>query len=235
MFWPRSSQSAGKLSRAVKEIQGHMRLRASGDRHEIRQQYLPSLWSQLIRPLNENGKDAVPEVIELMDSYYLTREDWDSILELGLGPMDMESVKLDTQTKSTFTRIYNAASHPMPFMKASSIAAPKKVGREKPDLEEAIDESDEGEEVLGEDEVKKEEDDAMDLKKDKYIKAPKKKPAAKVAAAPKKAAATKKGKKAKEESEESEEDSEEDVKPKKGRGAGAGRGGAGRGRGRGKK
>ena len=56
-------------------------------------------------------------------------------------------------------------------MKASSVVAPKKQAKEKPDLEEAIEESDEGEVV----EEIKEEDDEVDLSKDKYVKQPKKK------------------------------------------------------------
>jgi len=89
----------------VKEIQGHMRLRASGDRHEIRQQYVPSLWAQLVKKLEKEGKDSVPDVIELMDSYFLTKDDWDAILELGVGPMDMEKVKIESAAKATFTRL----------------------------------------------------------------------------------------------------------------------------------
>ena len=83
-----------------------MRLRASGDRHEIRQQYMPTLWVQLVKKLQEQGKEAVPEVIELMDSYFLTKDDFDAISELGVGPMDMERVKIETQAKATFTRVY---------------------------------------------------------------------------------------------------------------------------------
>ena len=60
-------------------------------------------------------------------------------------------------------------------MKASSVVAPKKQTKEKPDLEEAIDESDEGEVV----EEVKEDDEELDLSKDKYVKQPKKKAAAK--------------------------------------------------------
>jgi replication factor C subunit 1 len=85
-------------------------------------------------------------------------------------------------------------------MKASSIAAPKKQAKEKPDLEEAFDESDEGEVI---EEVKDEAED-MDLSKDKYVKQPKKK------AAPKKAAAKKEKKK----DESDDEEEEEEVKPK---------------------
>lgn len=211
-----------------------MRLRASGDRHEIRQQYLPVLWYRLIKDLENRGKDGVEDVIRLMDSYFLTKDDWDAILELGLGPMAMESVKLDTQTKASFTRIYNQQSHPLPFMKASDVTAPKKMSKERPDLEEAIDESDDGDEILLDADVGEngDEDEVLDLKKDKYVKAPKKKAAPKKSNT-KKAAQKGKGKgrgKVKEESTEeiddetetkteSESESEEDIKPRKSKSA----------------
>lgn len=73
-------------------------------------------------------------------------------------------------------------SHPVPFMKASSVAAPKKLAKDMPDLEEAIEEEDEGD-VVESAEVDEEE---LDLKTDKYIKQPKKtakKPAKKAAKA----------------------------------------------------
>lgn len=103
--WLGNNSKHGKLSRYVKEIQSHMRLRTSADRHEIRQQYLPTLWSQLVRKMEIEGKEAVEDVIELMDSYFLTREDFDAIMELGVGPQRQELVSLDTQTKATFTRL----------------------------------------------------------------------------------------------------------------------------------
>ena len=216
--------------RFIKEIQGHMRLRASGDRHEIRQQYLPLLWYKLIGELEKRGKDSVEDMIELMDSYFLTKEDYDAIMELGVGPMDMENVKIDSATKAAFTRLYNQGSHPLPFMKASNVLAPKKASKEKPDLEEAIDASDEGEEVVV-DAASEDEEDKLDLKKDKYVRAPKKK-----AASNKKAPSKAKGK-AKEEAEDelAEDESEEDVKPKKGKGGGRGKAAPAAGRGRGRK
>ncbi|KAL5118236.1 DNA replication factor C complex subunit Rfc1 [Pleosporales sp. CAS-2024a] len=214
--WLGKNSSMNKFSRLVKEIQAHMRLRSSGDRHEIRQQYIPVLWTEMVQKLQKEGKDAVGPIIDLMDSYFLTKDDFDAIMELGVGPMDQEKVKIETQAKATFTRLYNQQSHPLPFMKASSVVAPKKQAKEKPDLEEAIDESDEGEVI---EEIKDEdEDEEVDLSKDKYVKQPKKKAAAKKgAAAPKKAK-----KKAKDESDE-----EEEIKPKgkaKGKGAAAAKG-----------
>lgn len=191
-----------------------MRLRASGDRHEIRQQYLPVLWYRLIKDLEQNGKDQVETVIDLMDSYYLTKDDWDAIMELGVGPMNMESIKIDTQSKSAFTRIYNQKSHPLPFMKASNILAPKKSTKEKPDLEEALDNTDdEDDPTVDTADVDDDEAAPLELKNDKYVKAPKKKVVAK------KAARKSKGKaKMDEDSEEdinNDDEDEEDVKPKR--------------------
>lgn len=191
-----------------------MRLRASGDRHEIRQQYLPLLWYRLIKDLEQNGKDQVETVIDLMDSYYLTKDDWDAIMELGVGPMNMESIKIDTQSKSAFTRIYNQKSHPLPFMKASNILAPRKSTKDKPDLEEALDNSDDDDDpTVDAADVDDDEDAPLDLKKDKYVKAPKKKIVGK------KAALKPNGKaKMNEGSEEDindDDDDEEEVKPKK--------------------
>lgn len=206
----------------MKEIQGHMRLRASGDRHEVRQQYLPTLWYQLVQRLQFQGKDAVEDIIELMDSYFLTKDDWDALLELGVGPMNAEDVKIDSQTKSAFTRLYNQQSHPLPFMKASNTMASKKSTRDKPDLEEAIEESEDDDEPVANND---EDEEELDLKKDKYVKASKKRAPKKSApkkSAPKKAPGKVKGK-AKEEIEDDEsedtEESEEIIKPKKGRGS----------------
>ncbi|RAL58248.1 hypothetical protein DID88_002248 [Monilinia fructigena] len=201
--WLGNNSKYGKLSRYVKEIQSHMRLRSSGDRHEIRQQYLPVLWDKLIRRLEVEGRDSVEDVIDLMDSYFLTREDWDFIMELGVGEQDMERVKLETQTKANFTRSYNARSHPVPFMKASNVFQPTKVAAAKPDLEEAFEEEDDGELVAEPVDV----DEEADLKKDKYIKLPKKKPAKKPA--------KKKTKSANEDDSMINDEGEEEEKPKK--------------------
>jgi replication factor C subunit 1 len=103
--WMGKNSTQGKLMRVIKEIQGHMRLRTSGDRFEIRQTYMPLLFDRLIKRLQVEGKDAVPEIIELMDEYFLTKDDWDGILELGVGEADQDKIKIDSQAKSTFTRV----------------------------------------------------------------------------------------------------------------------------------
>ena len=102
--WLGNNSKAGKLGRYIREIHSHMRLKTSGDHNEIRQQYLPVLWTQLVKRLEVEGKEAIPNIIDLMDSYYLTNEDIAFIKELGVGYQDEGKVKVETQTKAAFTR-----------------------------------------------------------------------------------------------------------------------------------
>ncbi|KAF6838827.1 Replication factor C subunit 1 [Colletotrichum musicola] len=197
--WLGNNSKTGKLGRYVRELHSHMRLKSSGDANEVRQQYLPVLWEQLIRRLSVEGKDSVNDIIELMDSYYLTRDDFDAILELGVGPQAEDRVGIESKTKAAFTRTYNAMSHPIPFMKASNVLAPNKAAKEAPDLEEAIEEDDDADVV---EPVEANEEDELDLKTDKYIKQPK----------PKAKRAVKKAK-----AEDDEDDEDADAKPKRGR------------------
>jgi replication factor C subunit 1 len=82
-------------------------------------------------------------------------------------------------------------NHPVPFMRATNVVAPKKMAKEMPDLEEAIEEEDDADLI----DVPEADDDELDLKKDKYIKQ------AKPKKAPKKKA-------------KADDDEDEDVKPK---------------------
>ena len=102
--WLGANSKSQKLGRLNREIHSHMRLRASGDHTEIRQQYLPVLWTETIQRLATEGKDAVEGVIQLMDSYYLTRDDFDAMMELGVGPQRERDGMIATQTKTHFTR-----------------------------------------------------------------------------------------------------------------------------------
>ncbi|KAK7206481.1 replication factor RFC1 C terminal domain-containing protein [Myxozyma melibiosi] len=174
--WLGNYSKGNKLSRYLQEIQSHARLRISGDAEEVRTQYLSSFFDNLYTPIatraNEGG---VEDAIKFMDEYYLTKEDFDAVLELGVGPKNGEELwkKIPTATKTAFTRKYNTGSHPVPFIRASTVTDPRKVKKEVPDLEEAMDD------VLGEEEEKKEEENEeeeeedTDLSKDKYIKKPK--------------------------------------------------------------
>ncbi|KAF3905810.1 hypothetical protein AA313_de0205768 [Arthrobotrys entomopaga] len=226
--WFGQNSKQGKLMRFVKEIQSHMRLRCSADRHEVRQFYVPMFWQMLARRLEAEGKEAVEDMIELMDDYFLTKEDYDAIIELGVGPLSEDTLKVPTAAKSAFTRAYNAASHPMPFMKASNVIAPKgkAAKKEQPDLEEAIEEDEDELEMVEEAEgAGEEEEEDNDLTKDKYVKLAKPKGKGKAAA---------KGKGKKKAVAADSEDEDEDDEDDRGKGKGKGKAPA-KGKGRAKK
>lgn len=169
-----------KYMRLLQELQSHARLTISGDKREVRLQYLPLLTYKLISPILSYKEAGIDEVMELMDSYHLTKDDWDVIMELGVGPKSYEAKAkgLSTGMKSAFTRHYNKAGHPMPFMKSASMFTAKATAatlpNEIPDLEETI-----GEELQPGDEAEPAKDVDQDLGKDKYVKMAKPKPAAK--------------------------------------------------------
>lgn len=101
-----------------------MRLKVSGSKLEIRQSYIPALFPHLVVPLMDQGvvrsdslfiwlpwlttgaQSAVDDVIGRMDEYYLSKDDWDAVVELGVGDQKDEVVmkKITPATKSALTR-----------------------------------------------------------------------------------------------------------------------------------
>ncbi|GLB33214.1 putative replication factor C subunit 1 [Lyophyllum shimeji] len=176
--WLGQNSKLGKLSRQLTDVQIRMRLKVSGDKAEIRQSYIPALFPHIVKPLMDEGTSAVDEVIERMDEYYLSKEDWDTVVELGVDEQRDEVVmkKISSATKSALTRKYNGSEHPIPFHKALDIGKPKKLAAgPAPDLEEAFD----MDEVVDElsDEEKKSNSDDVDVTTDKLIQVAKKKKA----------------------------------------------------------
>ncbi|KAI0709836.1 DNA replication factor C, large subunit [Earliella scabrosa] len=142
--WLGQNSKQTKLNRQLTDVQARMRLRVSGDKSEIRQSYIPALFPHLVQPLMDQGVSAVDETIEFMDEYLLCREDWDTIVELGVGDKSESLVtkKISTATKTAFTKKYNSRDHPVAFHKAEALGkAPKKISAAgpAPDLEEAFD------------------------------------------------------------------------------------------------
>lgn len=166
-----NNSKRNKYERLLQEIHSHARLCISGDRREVRQDYLPLLTMMLLKPLMTKGAEGVDDVIQVMDGYYLTKEDWDIIMELGVGDNKPEEYikKIPTAVKSGFTRKYNASSHPVPFMRsAGSLKVVASAAAVVPDLEETIGEELPESQTNGDEENADE--DVTDLSKDKYIK-----------------------------------------------------------------
>ncbi|KAF7984338.1 hypothetical protein HWV62_15345 [Athelia sp. TMB] len=191
--WLGQNSKQSKLNRQLGDVQIRMRLKVSGDKSEIRQSYLPALHPYIVRPLAEVGASAVEEVIERMDEYFLSKEDWDTIVELGVDGNKDELVlkKISTATKTNFTRKsvnefteqflceltlvgrYNTSEHPIAFHKAQDLGkAPKKLeGGPAPDLEDAFEMDDEVPDASDDEKPKKGKGD--DVSNDKLIKAKK--------------------------------------------------------------
>lgn len=58
--------------------------------------------------LTSTIQSAVEEVIERMDAYYLSKEDWDTVVELGVDDKkdDLVLKKISSATKTNLTRKY---------------------------------------------------------------------------------------------------------------------------------
>lgn len=136
--WLGQNSKATKSKRILKEVQTHMALRTSASEDEVRLHYLPLLSKMLTAPLVKDIS-GVEEVIRLMDEYYLTRDDWDSIADLGYQSLITD---IPSKTKATFTRSYNKVSHKNPFN--TDFATKKRASASEeqgplPDSEEVVD------------------------------------------------------------------------------------------------
>lgn len=151
-----------KLIRYLQGIQTHMSLKITGNCSEVRQFYIPLLFDLLLRRLETKGQDVIPDIIRLMDEYFLSKEDSEYILELSIGPNNGNLLKIPTQTKVSFTKQYNKANHPIPFCTTIESTKPGIVYN-TPDIDDALEMNnlDESRERLSENED--------DIGKDKFI------------------------------------------------------------------
>ena len=146
--------------------------------------YMPALRAPLLRPLAMHGADGVPEVLELLEEYHLTKDDYDSIMELELlrNGAKASLASVSTAAKTALTRKYNqangAAFKKMGSSKGGGAKGERQVRfTEDGEDEEAAEDDDDGEEGKSDD------DDAGAFQKNP--------PPAKGGKAPAKAAASK--------------------------------------------
>lgn len=141
-----------------------MRISISANKIGVGMDYLSVLKSMLSKPLIKNGADGIPDVLKIMHDYCLTRDDFDTILELSTWPGQKDLLTLiDPKTKAAFTRAYNKESHKNPF----SIVDIKKLKSSK--VSEEMGEEGEIEDI-------EEEDEKDDISADAMIKIKKKAP-----------------------------------------------------------
>ncbi|KAJ2060237.1 DNA replication factor C complex subunit Rfc1 [Coemansia sp. S146] len=175
--WLGQNSKGSKLSRMLRDVQTHMRLRVSADKTEIRKSYIPAIVPELISPLATQGTSGISDVVSLMDHYYLTKDHFDAMVELHLDGERMYK-EIPSAVKSAFTREYNKMNHPVAFQTIANAAASKASSSPailKPDMEDVIDDDDDAAVAVNEesDEEEEEEDQSSDgLDKDALIKMP---------------------------------------------------------------
>jgi len=165
--WFGKNSKQNRVDRILQELQKHMRISISANKIGVGMDYLSVLKSMLSKPLIKKGADGIPEVLKIMQEYCLTRDDFDTILELSTWPGQTDLLSLiESKTKAAFTRAYNKESHRNPF----TIVDIKKLKTSK--VSDELGEEGDIEEVEEEDE--KETDD---ISADAMIKIKKKAPA----------------------------------------------------------
>lgn len=101
--WLGQNSKANKNARLLGELHSRLRLKTSGDRSEIRQNYVSTLNERIFGHIKE---ERFEEAIEYMDNYYLDRESLETLNDVvcssasNKGPM----ISVPTKTKTAFTR-----------------------------------------------------------------------------------------------------------------------------------
>ncbi|XP_066912084.1 replication factor C subunit 1-like [Clytia hemisphaerica] len=117
--WLGKNSSRNKHDRILQELKTHLALSANCMKSDINLDYLSTFKHRLGQPLTNSNTDAnsaAKEVIEMMESYNLTREDWDSVMEIGKWGNEPDiTSKIPTKVKSAFTRLYNKETHKNPY------------------------------------------------------------------------------------------------------------------------
>ncbi|XP_075050897.1 replication factor C subunit 1 isoform X2 [Mixophyes fleayi] len=114
--WLGKYSSTGKHDRITQELAMHTSLRTRASKRALNLDYLSYMRDKLVWPLTERGTDGVQEVVDLMDTYYLMKEDFDNIMEISSwGGKPSPFSKLDPKVKAAFTRGYNKEAHLTPY------------------------------------------------------------------------------------------------------------------------
>lgn len=147
--WLGQNSKTGKYSRLLTELQYRSRLRTSTDQVEFRLEYIPVLAKKLLDPLIA-GADNIPEIISILDHYYLNKSDWDFLMEFPIGDDATQAKlkKIPSATKSKFTRKYNSESHPISIYKPGLSTGVGKPKKDAPDLDDVAEDDPEPEEDI---------------------------------------------------------------------------------------
>ena len=120
--WLGKNSTKSKHKRILRELTSHVGHRVSASSEAMRLDYFGFLRDHVMNPLVDRGKEGVPDAVTAMENYSLTRDDvFESFQSLHLPrPGSKKEIlpheRLDSQTKSAFTRYFNKNAKVTPEM-----------------------------------------------------------------------------------------------------------------------
>src|ERR1700733_8450847 len=110
--WLGQNSKQQKYQRLLIEVAKHLYLKTHAEKTDLCLDYISPMAAVILSKLQVG---EVEDAIAFLDTYFLTREDVDTIFEMSLGADVGQYAKLPTTIKSAFTRRYNQASHKLPY------------------------------------------------------------------------------------------------------------------------
>lgn len=114
--WLGKNSRRSKFQRILQELHGHMRLSISGSKDAVNMDYLTHIRDSVVGPLVKEGLDGVPATLHVMQSYYLLREDIDSLIELSSWPNQKDPMShVESKVKAALTHRFNKEGIMTPY------------------------------------------------------------------------------------------------------------------------
>ena len=123
--WLGKNSTAGKSKRLTQEVVHHTSLSIGQGFNPIRLDYIPFLRHRLLDILQKKGNDGAQEVVDMLDAYGLSKEDFsESLKDLQMIAKDDKLLRdryedLDSKIKTALTKLYNAQEHKSQALVAS--------------------------------------------------------------------------------------------------------------------
>jgi replication factor C subunit 1 len=109
--WLGKNSKRIKYDRLLQDITIHTRITTGTNKEAINLDYLKLLVDSIIRPMLIAGIEGVDQAVNVMNNYHLTREDFDSLIELTKWPHTRDPMQsIDSKTKAVFNKTYNKSS-----------------------------------------------------------------------------------------------------------------------------
>jgi replication factor C subunit 1 len=110
--WLGRNSGQKKFERLLQEVRAATATSICAENEDIISDYIPLLYSLILAPLKDMGKDGVNESVEIMEAYNLTPEHIKEHLiqlQLDSAAREEEFKSLPTPVKTALTRVYNAS------------------------------------------------------------------------------------------------------------------------------